>query len=69
MKSRLILVVTIIAVMVVSVAIASQNCPSGKSSDGIVKCCAAEKSKSCDKDHDPNGSKDANSPKDPNCKS
>jgi hypothetical protein len=69
MKSRLILVVTIIAVMVVSVAIAHQSCPSGKSSDGVVKCCAADKSKVCDKDHDHGGSKDSNSPKDPNCKS
>ena len=80
MKSRLIFVITIIAVMVVTVAIASQNCPLGKSNCQAIcqrsgacelgkGCCIKDKDKECskEKDKDKVCDKDKQKDKDPNC--
>jgi hypothetical protein len=73
MKSRLILVITIIAVIV---AIASQNCPFGKSACQTIcqRSGACELGKGCgiknkekDQDKDKGCEKDKEKDKDPNC--
>lgn len=78
MRSRLILIVTIIATMVVTVAIASQNCPFGKSDCQAIcqqsgacelgkGCGIKDKDKTCDKDKDQDRDRDRDRDRDPNC--
>ena len=80
MKSRLILVITIIAAMAVTVAIANQNCPFGKSDCLAISqqsdasefgkgCCIKDKDKKCDKEKDKDRAcdKDKQKDKDPDC--
>jgi hypothetical protein len=80
MRSGLIFVVTIVAAMAVTVAIANQNCPFGKSDcqaicqqSGVCElgkgCGIKDKDKKCDKEKDKDRvcEKDKQKDKDPDC--
>jgi hypothetical protein len=79
MKSRILVILTIVAVVAVTVAIASQSCPIGKSDCQVIcqrsgacelgeGCGIKDKDKACDKEKDKDKEKgcDKDKDKDPN---